>query len=317
MTSEGSFVSGKDPRSTGQVLRDLVDLLEVNPPKISKEDGPAESSTESDNYEYKETFEESNNTKLNELDIVPILVSSASEGFLCSTPHLRICSIGCGNGTKDALFLKTLLLKFPNATIEYVGLDILEANCVDTRLKLSQLPEKRLEIHVLCRDFEADDISDLQKFDIVNCCHMIYYVTDVGRVVDKIMRLVKIGGKAVVTADSIEGLSEMRKLLWRHEGRHDFWTSRDIMQVLDRRSMKYSVKRFVLVQDVSKQVENGFKSPASRIVLDFACQTKMKWYCKEAVELCVEYVTAFARTEHDGHVMHHPEDIIAVEGVKD
>jgi 2-polyprenyl-3-methyl-5-hydroxy-6-metoxy-1,4-benzoquinol methylase len=296
-----------DSQTATQLLEELVRVLQTHPPSISIEEKKAEI-----DLTYKENLERSESTRVNRLDSVPLLVSATTEGLEGSVPLLRICSVGCGNGAKDELFLREVLRAFPTTTVEYVGIDILEANCTDARLRISQISMERLKSCVLCRDFEADNMSDLQQFDIVNCCHMIYYASDLDCVTSKILSMVKKGGKATITATSNKGLSPMRKILWKYEGRHDFWTSNDVMKVLDMKDIKYIAREFFFLQDISKQVKDGFKSPVSKAVLDFTCQTQMKWHCKEVADLCIEYLTEVSKREDGSYIMNIPNNIVVI-----
>ena len=301
-----------DSHTATQLLEELVRVLQTHPPSISiEEDANCKEKADID-LTYKENLERSNSTRVNRLDIVPLLVSATTEGLDGSVPLLRICSVGCGDGVKDELFLREVLRAFPTTNVEYVGIDILEANCTDTRLKISQISMERLKSCVLCRDFEADNMSDLQQFDIVNCCHMIYYVSDLDRVTSKILSMVKKGGKAAITATSDKGLSALRKILWKYEGRHDFWTSNDVMKVLDMKDVKWTVEEFFLLQDISSQVVDDFKSPASKAILDFTCQTQLKWHCSKVADLCIKYLTEVSKRKDGSYIMNFPANIVTV-----
>ena len=269
--------------------------------------------------DYKDIIQRSNDSRKNRLSIVPVWLSAVSTGMERNNGsthriELRICSVGCGDGMKDYLFVQNFMKKFPMAAgINYTGLDILEAFCSEARSKMSEIQDERFKSLVLCRDFERNCVSDLPKCDIVNCIHMIYYVTDLVHVVDKILSMVKPGGMAVIAVVSDEGLSDLRKILWKHEGRHDFWTSADVMSVLDEKGLSYRKEQFTLIQDFSQCVEDNFKSPQSRAVLDFACHTKMRWYCEEAVALCMEYLKELADNGNNNYVLNHDTDIIVVD----
>ena len=304
-------------QTTGQqLLIKLQNVLQRNPPIIPSEKERNDREIDED---YKDIIQRSNDSRKNRLSIVPVLLSAVSTGMERNkdSTHrvdLRICSVGCGDGMKDYLFVQNFMKKFPKtAGINYTGLDILETFCSEARSKMSEIQGEHFKSLVLCRDFERSDVSDLPKFDIVNCIHMIYYVTDLVHVVDKILSMVKPGGMAVIAVVSDEGLSDIRKLLWKYEGRHSFWTSANVMSVLEEKGLKYRKEQFTLVQDFSQCVEDNFKSPRSRAVLDFACHTKMKWYHEEAVTLCVEYLKELTHNGNDDYVLNHGTDIIVVD----
>ena len=297
------------------LLIELQNLLERNPPIIPSKQERYDCGIDED---YKDVWQQSNGSKKNRLSIVPILLSAISTGMernkgSTHRVELRICSVGCGDGIQDNLFVRNFMKKFPKLGINYTGLDILEAFCSEARSKMSEIQDEHFQSLVLCRDFERNGVSDLPKFDIVNCIHMIYYVTDLVHVVNKILSMVKPGGMAIIGVVSDEGLSDLRKILWKHEGRHDFWTSTDVMRVLDEKGLKYRKEQFTGIQDFSQCVEDNFKSPRSRAVLDFACHTKMKWYCEEAVALCMEYVKELADNGNNNYVLNHGVDIIVAD----
>ena len=298
------------------LLQQLDGVLDKSPPKIRTEQETEISGIDGD---YIASISESYKCQ-NHLDILPpVLFSIVSKGLgdrlnAKDGPPLRLCSVGCGDGLMDYRFIQKFLGAVPNVTIDYTGLDLNEYFCGEARSKLSGIEDERFKSLVLQKDFERDDVDDayLQKFDVVYSIHVIYHFTDLPLVVDKILSMVKPGGLAVTVAVTDDGLTGLRRVLRKHEGGHQFWTIRDVVKVFAERGMTFDREKIVSIQDIQHQVKDNFSSQLSKVVLDFACQTKMKWYCEEAVKLCVEYLEEVSDIKGDAYIIDHPTEIISV-----
>ena len=93
-----------------------------------------------------------------------------SERSICAP--FRICSIGCGNGRLDCLWLSTLVKRFPNLKIQYVGVDMDQTACNFAKRNLSVL--EFAEVAVICRDIQ--DGIDEKKFDFILAVSSFYYL---------------------------------------------------------------------------------------------------------------------------------------------
>ena len=310
-----------------KLLERLDRLLTKEPPQV--EIGSQQSEIDSD---YIRNIHESTKTQ-NRQELLPdALLCAVSKGLdtarrgsksdqpLC----IKFCSVGCGDGLLDYRFLKKFLSTFPDFSVNYTGVDLTELYCEQAREMLSTIdrPEERFKFQVKQQDFEREDVTSLGSFDFVYSIHVIYHVTDLTRMIEKVLSLVKPGGKAVVGALTDQGLIGMRRILWKHEGtfRHTLWTSNDVMKLLEKKQIKYERYHLVPMQNIQNLVDTydnvnfEFKSPQAQAIFDFACHTSMRWYCKEAVDLCMEYLKtiAYHSKDHEGLIIDHPTDIILI-----
>ena len=310
-----------------KLLERLDQLLTKEPPNIAQvENGCQQSEIDSD---YIKNIYESDKTQ-NRQELLPdVLLCAVSKGLngraQCGSKNnqplcIKFCSVGCGDGLLDYRFLKKFLSAFPDFSVDYTGVDIIELYCEQARETLSTIREERFKFKVKQQDFERGNVASLGSFDFVYSIHVIYYATDLTGVMDKILSLVKPDGKAVVGALTDQGLSGMRRILWKHEGssRHTFWTSNDVMKLLEKKQIKYERDHLVPIQNIQNLVDTygnfEFKSPHAQAVFNFACHTSMSWYCKEAVNLCMEYLKtiAYHSKDHEGLIIDHPTDIILI-----
>ena len=115
--------------------------------------------------------------------------TSAGESF-------RILSIGCGDGTFDAIVLQAMINKYPDIKICYTGIDIDEDTCQRAMKKLSPLKTDggKVEISVLKRDMHALN-ADIPPCNLILAMHSLYYATDIRKVLSDIRALLKTDGK--------------------------------------------------------------------------------------------------------------------------
>ena len=297
------------------LLQELDGVLDKSPPKVTTEEETESSEIDGD---YINSIHESDKTQ-NRQEILPHVLFSVLSKRLGDRlnanngPPLRLCSVGCGDGLLDYRFLRKFLGTVPNVSIDYTGLDLNEYFCGEARSKLSGIEDERLKSRVLQKDFERADVDDafLKKFDVVYSIHVMYYITDLPLVVDKILSMVKPGGLAVIGGLTDHGLTGLRRVLRKHEGGHHFWTINNVMEMFDEKGIPFERETLAPIQDIQHQVKDNFSSQSSKAVLDFACHTKMKWYCEEAVRLSVEYLKVVGDIRGDAYIIDHPTELIS------
>lgn len=118
--------------------------------------------------------------------------TSASEPF-------RILSIGCGDGTFDAIILQAVISKHPDIKLDYMGIDIDEDTCQKARKELSVLKKtsNKVEIKILKMDMHSLMAEISAPCDLVLAIHSLYYATDLRKVLTDIHALLKTDGKFV------------------------------------------------------------------------------------------------------------------------
>jgi len=119
------------------------------------------------------------------------------------TDGLSMLDVGCGTGK---LLLKTAAV-YPNSKL--VGLDISE-----NMLKAAK--QKTKKDNLLNIQFQIGDVQDIPfpmgSFDRVVAMHMLYHVSDIGRALSEISRVLKPDGVAVVTANSMHSRKKLNSL---------------------------------------------------------------------------------------------------------
>ena len=299
------------------LLQQLDGVLDKSPPKIRRTE--LETGSWEIDGDYINNLHESYKTQ-NHLEILPPVLLSILSKLLgdrlnVNNGHpLRLCSVGCGDGLMDYHFIQKFLGTVPNVSIDYTGLDLNEYFCGEARSNLSRIRDERFKSLVVQKDFERADVDDVyvQKFDVVYSIHVIYHFTDLPLVVDKILSMVKPGGFAVTVATTGDGLTGLRGVLRKHEGGRHYWTIGDVVKLFAEKGTRFDREKVVSIQDIQHQVKDNFSSQLSKAILDFACQTKMKWYCEEAVTLCVKYLKELGDIRKDAYIIEHPTEIISV-----
>ena len=89
-----------------------------------------------------------------------------------SLTSFRVCSIGCGSGLCDYIWITKLISEFPNVQLEYVGVDINESACKAAEKKLSGLD--LLKVVTYCQD--VDESIPEENFDLVLSASSFYYM---------------------------------------------------------------------------------------------------------------------------------------------
>ena len=124
-----------------------------------------------------------------------ILAESKASKTSAGEPF-RILSIGCGDGTFDAIVLQAMINKYPDIKICYTGIDIDEDTCQRAMKELSPLKTDsgKVEINVLNMDMNSLN-AEILPCDVIIAMHSLYYATDIRKVLTDIHALLKTDGK--------------------------------------------------------------------------------------------------------------------------
>lgn len=95
-------------------------------------------------------------------DYIIMKVSELLSSRSSSTPF-RVCSVGCGTGSLDCLWLSTLVKQFPNLKVQYVGVDLDRSACSVAERNLSNLDFA--EIKIFCQDIHEG--LEHKNFDLL------------------------------------------------------------------------------------------------------------------------------------------------------
>ena len=124
-----------------------------------------------------------------------VLAESQASKISAGGPF-RILSIGCGDGTFDAIVLQAMINKYPDIKICYTGIDIDEDTCQRAMKELSPLKTdgSKVEISVLNRDMHTLN-AEIPPCDLILAMHSLYYAMDIRKVLTDIRSLLKTDGK--------------------------------------------------------------------------------------------------------------------------
>ena len=109
-------------------------------------------------------------------------------------------SIGCGDGTFDAIILQAMISKCPDMKIHYTGMDIDEDTNKKAMEELSALKTKlngKLEIKIMTMDMHSLK-SEIPPCDLILAIHVLYYAVDLRKVLTDIHALLKTDGECFV-----------------------------------------------------------------------------------------------------------------------
>ncbi len=124
-----------------------------------------------------------------------------------ATP-LRVCSIGCGTGELDRVWLSKLQDQFPDLTVEYVGVDIDDTVCQAAEDNVGSLDFVTSKIY--CQDIQEGLVDEVVKFDFFLSISSFYFIKTPDKVLDMCRKLTSPEGKTM----SIYGNIHCKILLW-------------------------------------------------------------------------------------------------------
>jgi SAM-dependent methyltransferase len=110
-------------------------------------------------------------------------------------------SIGCGDGTFDAIILQAMISKYPDIKLDYTGIDTDEDFCQKARVSeglgaLKKTSDK-IEIRILKMDMHSLT-SEIPSCDLILAMHSLYYAVDLRKVLTDVQALLKTNGNFFV-----------------------------------------------------------------------------------------------------------------------
>lgn len=113
----------------------------------------------------------------------------------------KVLDIGCGNGKQAIMYAKSVgpSGKVYGMDIAQDLLDEAKKNCADEGLDISFI------------NHNANDPLPFENnfFDVVSCCFSIYYYSDIGKTLNEIMRVVKMGGRIFIAGPTVDNAHQM------------------------------------------------------------------------------------------------------------
>ena len=200
--------------------------------------------------------------------------------------ELNVCSVGCGDGEADFKILSKVSERFPQRRVNFVGIDINKASCIEAEKKLSSLPYNINTTIVNEGILEADQ-RKLPKFDLVQMVHVHYYFVDnFERLFSKALDLVK------PKSGRIEVIVTKSTPLWRLREPFNSFTcfAHQLIKELEKIGLKFTTHDLPGVADFSHCIAEDFRSQYARSALDFFSHQNLSTYPPEVTALCVKYI---------------------------
>ena len=202
---------------------------------------------------------------------------------------LRVCSVGCADGTMDKVPLTEVSGKYPDAAIEFVGIEVNPKSCSIAKKNLSGLP---YNVTIVNKDFMEISNESIGKFDLILLSHVLYYFKELQPLFDKLSKICKEDGQIEVVIGRGAPQWAMATLFFEKELKFPHRFSPAVMKELERLGLTYSSVILPGQADLSSCVKDKFTSQVSKNILDFICQTKLDTYPPQVRQLCIEYITA-------------------------
>lgn len=176
---------------------------------------------------------------------------------------LSVLSVGCGDGSLDAVVAQRLVSDPPSdRRVRWVGVEPFSGSAqqFEQRLRAIDSGAMTSDVHVArFADVELDE-----TFDVAAFVHSMYYVRDVSEAVDKAARLVGERGEVLVLSAPRGDLNRLAGLLAPPLEGHDQWFSDDVRAALEAAGSTFSmVETLDAVVDLTEADDD---------VLDFTVQ---------------------------------------------
>lgn len=117
---------------------------------------------------------------------------------------VRVCSLGCGDGQLDRMIILKVLEKYPEATIEIVGVDINEQSCRIANENFASLAGEHGHLKYNVLNFDILDINPQEqgRFDVVVIVHTLYFLKNPEDVLKKCQELKSLRGGRCLAFDN-------------------------------------------------------------------------------------------------------------------
>ncbi len=214
---------------------------------------------------------------------------------------LRVCSIGCGDGSLDRKILDGLKDK----TITYIGLEADDSVCEVTAEKLNDI-SPTVTTTTMTVDYEEDDLleQNLDPFDLIWMVSCTYYVDQIGPLLQRAVKLLKPSGVLLVISSSKQSIDQLITKFWSHQRPGcPLHTTESVVEVLTQQTgLSYTVTREPVSFNLTAAFAEDFKSPESCMLLDHLVFTRLSDYPPEVLKLVLAYLRHLSK--EDGSTGH-------------
>lgn len=217
---------------------------------------------------------------------------------------LRVLGVGVGDGSVDAPLAAALAAD--GRTVQYTGVEPHPASAAGFAARLGALDADCLTTNAVAgafADYEADEPVDLVHF-----VHSVYYLLDLGAMLDHALAMLRPGGLLISATAPREPLCVLTELLSPSTGQR-FWCAEDVAAELTARRLEVRSETVVASLDLG----SVFTDPrgVGELVLDFligACTAALPPQVREQL---MAYLAEMALPGNPA-VVPHPIDITIV-----
>lgn len=206
---------------------------------------------------------------------------------------IRVCSIGCGDGTLDRIILEAL----KEIKVQYVGLDMDEQVIEGAMETLSDIPPP-IELKAIAADYEDIDalkLLALEPFDLIWMVNCTYYAASLIPLIEGALELLKPSGNMLIISSSKQSLEELVTRFWSHQRQQELHTTETVVQTLEHMKLPYSVSKEPIVFDLTLHLKDNFRSEASALVLDHLVYCRLSDYPPEVKKFVINYLQSISK----------------------
>lgn len=212
-------------------------------------------------------------------------------------PALRVCSIGCEDGTLDMAILEGL----KGIQVDYVGLDTDEQVCEAAMEKLAGVFPS-ISVSTIVVDYEEDDLMELQleAFDLIWMINCTYYAQQLVPLIQGASCLLKATGELLIISSSKQSIDQLITRFWSHQRpEHPLHTTESVVAVLSQLTLTHTISREPVSFNLTAPLKEQFQSPQSLLLLDHLVYCRLTDYPPEVRQLVAQFMQNIAHTNSD------------------
>lgn len=210
---------------------------------------------------------------------------------------LRVCSVGCEDGTLD----KTILEGLKQIKVDYVGLETDEQLCEAAMEKLGGV-YPNIGVSTAVVDYEEEDLMGLElgAFDLIWMVNCTYYAQNLAPLIQRAADLLKPTGELLIISSSKQSIDLLITRFWCHQRpEHPLHTTESVVDVLFQLTLPHTISREPVSFNLTAPMEEQFKSPQSLMLLDHLVYCRLTDYPPEVGQLVVQFLQSIAHTNTD------------------